>query len=165
MMDCSRILPLLSGHIDNTLSPREALEVERHLAECHACAAVLNDLRKSVAVTRAAPRLLAPDGFLEALERRLQQEEAPSRRPVAQLLGWLSPRRAPIWGAAAAAIALVALTYRGGPPSAPGSLPVPPPEVASVRLASEQHVALSAASPLEDLSAANLSAHFGADLP
>ncbi|HSV73227.1 MAG TPA: zf-HC2 domain-containing protein [Chthonomonadales bacterium] len=156
--------PLLSGHVDNALSPREALEVERHLGGCHACASLLNELYKSVAVTRSAPRALAPEGFMEALALRLEQEEARSRQlSLAGLLVWLSSRRAMVWGAAAAALALVALTLRSAPPPSPGALDAPPPEVASVRLVKEHHVALSIASPLEDLSAANLSAHFHAD--
>src|SRR5262249_20851504 len=54
MRDADQYTPRLSAYLDGDLDPAEKENVERHLSECAACAATLEDLR---AVVRRAKAL------------------------------------------------------------------------------------------------------------
>jgi hypothetical protein len=93
-MNCAELEILLCDYLDGALSPEGRAEVERHLAQCAACAAMAKDISAAVQfIGRAAeveppPQLLTrilfelpsarharasqPGGFFEFLRARLQ---------------------------------------------------------------------------------------------
>jgi hypothetical protein len=162
-MRCKSVEPLLSEYIDERLSARRTLEVERHLAECHACTRTLNELRRTVSLVQEAPALRVSEDFTAGLQARLQGLE-PAPAPRAWLEGaraLFRPRALPVWGAAAglAALGIVLLIPRGEELKPPRS----PVETLAVGTASHQNVAISAADPFADIGAANLAAHASAE--
>lgn len=104
----------LNDYADGLLGAGGRKDVERHIANCTACAALLDDLRRVVATAAAAPRSILPpeDGWPELrreLERRkevvLPTAFAAGRAAAPPRPSW---RR---WGAlAAAGIALVVMS-------------------------------------------------------
>jgi anti-sigma factor RsiW len=105
----------LSDFLDGALEPRERDAVERHLAECDACAATLEQLRE-VRSRAAALAPIPPDRDLwSAIEARLDQPEprrevvdlAAERARRARRLSFTLPQLA------AAAAALVVVTAAG----------------------------------------------------
>lgn len=114
-MTCEQARPLVNAYIDGELDVVRSLEVEAHLSNCAACAreqASLRVLRK--AFSDGALYHTAPAG----LERRVRTAVRNARRAEA---GWRFALRRYSWGAAAAAILLVAFVVRGvlltGPPA------------------------------------------------
>ncbi len=157
-MNCSRIEPKLSEYLNEALSAREALDVEKHLAECHPCTLALTELRHTVRLVAAAPRFeLSPD-FMQRLQERIDAAPVPSR------LGWvqnlrqlLRPRPLSLFGATAACVVAVVMFV----PRLP-MVQAPPQELgaaAHVAAAASQNVVLTASDPLEDIAVANLSAN------
>lgn len=102
----------LSTYLDDELLPEEAAEVRRHLAECPACAAELEELRATRALLRRLSPPPVPEGFLEGLRTRLAAEGAAGRR------AWwrpaLVPRPAVVVAAAVAVLILVGLPLARG---------------------------------------------------
>ncbi|MCC6728072.1 MAG: zf-HC2 domain-containing protein [Chthonomonadales bacterium] len=160
-MRCSEAGPLLSGHIDDTLTARQALELGKHLAECNGCARLSHELRRTVALAAAAPRAAAPDGFVDAVHARIARRRR-TPTPVVWATAtwaWVSWRRGPVMATALALTLAVALLSTGqGPPDVERA-----PEPHAVQAARSQSVALAAADPLEDIAAANLAAQPAAD--
>lgn len=97
------------------LSPREAREVEAHVAGCARCAAELASLRGARQAMAALPPLPAPErGEAVLMAAARQAAEQATRRPPGLLPRWL-------WGAAfgaasVAAAVLVTLQLSGAPP-------------------------------------------------
>ena len=58
-----RLRTLLSAYIDGQVSPREATDVERHVATCDTCRLDLQSLRATVGLLRELPELEAPRSF------------------------------------------------------------------------------------------------------
>lgn len=102
----------LSAYLDDELLPGEAAKVRRHLAECPACAAELEELRAVRALLRRLSPPPVPEGFLEGLRARLAAEAATGRRawwrPV------LVPRPAVLVAAVVAVLILVGLPLARG---------------------------------------------------
>lgn len=158
-MNCKITQPRLSEYIDETLSGRDTWEVDRHLAACHECTRLLNELRRTTALVQSAPRREVSTAFMSSLQTRLAHiEPRPAR------CAWLEairaafrPRFLPAWsaGLTAIALALVFLIPRQG------ALITPVPDVStSEETAAHQNVAFSATDPFADTAAANLAAHF-----
>lgn len=97
-MNCKRYEELMSAALDGELSAQERQELDRHLAECPACAALFDELREQCAALRELDCSF-PDGLHDQIMNSLpEQEKVPVRRAV----HW---RR---WGAMAACLVLVA---------------------------------------------------------
>jgi len=165
-MKCRAVEPLLSEYIDDRLSARQTLEVQRHLADCNGCARTYNELRRTVEFVSASPQLQVSDDFMSGLQSRLEGLE-PKPSPSAWIENVRSlfrPRVLPVWGAAAAVAALAVVMLI---PSAEVDQvrPAGPrlQEAATTRTASHQNVAISASDPFADIGAANLAAHASAD--
>ncbi len=162
-MNCRKIEPLLSEYLNNSLSARETLAVDRHLSECNACARLLNEMRQTVSLLASAPRREVSPDFMANLQARLAQTPAPTPRRVWRdnLRAMFRPRTLPAWGMAAAACALLLFLpiprHVITPPPAPNDTPVQTAD-SIAQIAKNQHVALTAYSPLDDLAAANLAA-------
>ena len=110
-MKCRAVEPLLSEYVDNRLSARETISVERHLAECHACTRALNELRRTIALVAALPESKVSEDFMSGLQARLQGlEPAPAPHAwVENLRGLFRPRLLPVLGLAGASAALAAI--------------------------------------------------------
>lgn len=157
-MSCKRIQPLLSEFIDNKLSARSTWEVDLHLAECHECTRLLNEMRRTVDLMAGAPRFEVPVDFMQRLQDRIGEAE-----PASPRFAWLEslgaairPRLLPAWGAglATCALAAILLVPHGG-----GVVPVPPGTTGQeIRQAARASVAFSATDPFADLGVANLAA-------
>jgi anti-sigma factor RsiW len=112
-MRCDHAVPLLSGLIDNTLGPLARLGVRRHLRDCDACTARLDELRAMQAALRTKlPVHRAPPGLAARVGSALSRE-APL--PVV-----VQPWRPAAWFAgtgvagAFAGVALTLLVLHGG---------------------------------------------------
>jgi len=162
-MNCSKAQSLLSEYIDDRLSARDTWEVDRHLAECHACTRLLNELRRAVQAMAAAPRYEVSPDFMERLQTRLVglKPETPRRAWFSGLRLLFRPRALPVWATAAAACALMIVflaSHRTTPPDE-----IPTVETNVVQTAKIQNAALSASDPMADLAAAHLAAQTDED--
>ena len=162
-MTCRIAEGLLSEYIDDALSARDTLAVEKHLAECHGCTRLLNETRRTVGLLAGAQRFDLSSEFAEKLQERLAGvEQHPARMAwVESLHALFRPRVLPIWGAAAGACALIVLVV------ATGSLRVHPratglPASTGARIvqtARVQSIALAASDPFGDTAAASVAAN------
>jgi hypothetical protein len=97
----------------------------RHLAECAACAAELNSLRKTMALLDEWKAPEPSPYFNVRLQARLREEKARERSPLGVVLGWLrmgwlQVRWQPVTAAALSfAIAAGVIVYQSGAPSGP----------------------------------------------
>ena len=80
-MNCAEIETLICDYVDGTLAPAQRADVERHLAECPACAALARDSAAAVAFMERAADVEPPP---ELITRMLF--EAPWHKSQA---GWL----------------------------------------------------------------------------
>ncbi len=72
-MQCKHVWEQVSGYIDATVSPELRQEIERHLAHCRHCSAVLDSTRNLLVLVGDARTFEVPVGFGERLHNRLQQ--------------------------------------------------------------------------------------------
>jgi anti-sigma factor RsiW len=167
--ECKATRALLSEYIENTLSARQAWEVEKHLAACRECTQFGETLKATVTLLQNAPGFDTSEDFMARLHARMDTLEPQAlRRPtfVESLCDrgtalWQSLRihRVPALGASLVALILVVgVTFRQPTPSATtASHPVETQALLTEPL--HQSVALAANDPLEDPAAANLEAH------
>jgi hypothetical protein len=92
-MNCAEIEILICDYVDGTLSADRMAEVERHFAECPACAEMARDSAAAVAFIGRAAEVAPPP---ELVTRILFDAPWRKNRPVAKgvrskLSGWLSP--------------------------------------------------------------------------
>ncbi|MBX5476822.1 MAG: zf-HC2 domain-containing protein, partial [Clostridia bacterium] len=73
-MTCELDRSQLSAYVDQELSADQRAAVEAHLATCSECCAEFASLGWLVQKLRALPEVEPPDGFREALRRRLLAE-------------------------------------------------------------------------------------------
>lgn len=59
--DCKHLLSDLSDYLDGEAAAEVCAEIERHLAECVDCRAVVDTLRKTVYLYRTLPQPTFPD--------------------------------------------------------------------------------------------------------
>ena len=88
----------LAAYIDGELTPRDAQQVEFHLAHCGQCRADCEQVRLGMAMVERLPSIEPPDAIWAAIEAKLQ-EPRPERIPAVRS-----------WRMALAAAAMVALT-------------------------------------------------------
>lgn len=167
--ECGAVRCLLSEYVDGTLSARQTWGIERHLSYCQRCSLEAQQLRLTVGLLHAAPRLDTQHDFMQRLHARLDTLPEPARvSPWQQTRIWGSgllstlanPGRAVALGAAAAACG-AALVFAGPalfrtPVRADGSLSSP-----AVQQAVERHLATSATDPLGDVAAEKLMSQDG----
>ena len=72
-MQCKHVWEQVSGYIDGTVSTELRQEIERHLAHCRYCSAVLDSTRNLLVLVGDARTFEVPVGFGERLHKRLQQ--------------------------------------------------------------------------------------------
>ncbi len=73
--NCRHLLHDLSEYLDGTASAEVCAEIERHLAECEDCTAVVDTTRKTVSLYRKLPQPELPAGARERLFKTLDLNE------------------------------------------------------------------------------------------
>ena len=73
--ECEHLLDQLSDYIDGDAAAAVCAEIERHLAGCADCRAVVDTLRKTVYLYQALPQPELPAGARERLLAALSLEE------------------------------------------------------------------------------------------
>jgi len=78
-MKCHRINILLPAYLDNEVTAEERKTIEEHLNSCPGCQKALNDLTKTVELTRNLPKLEPPPFFEQRIMARIREESTPKR--------------------------------------------------------------------------------------
>ena len=169
--ECQKAQALLSDFMENTLSGREAWNVEKHLTLCPSCSQSLRELEFTVSLLKAAPQRDTSDDFMARLHAQLDtvEPEAQSamarwRDRVADFGAMLRSPRVPAVGFSLSAAALIAVlavnqfTPTTNPVSAAPAAVAPPAAKAASAQTLNHNVALSANNPFDDPAAANLEA-------
>jgi hypothetical protein len=102
-MTCSELLGHVQELVEGTVEGPARAAVERHLAECEACRALVADLRRIRQTAATLDRQPLPPGAWNRIARRLEADES-FRRAAERHAG--SHRSARIWMAAAAMLLL-----------------------------------------------------------
>jgi len=79
-MNCRHVWNHISDYIDNTLDPAVRAEVERHLATCEICSAILDSTRNIIILVADERVFELPLDFSKRLHARLDEvlkHEAP----------------------------------------------------------------------------------------
>jgi hypothetical protein len=117
-MNCGESEERIALHAGGDLPPREAAAVDRHVAECAACQALLSGLRQTADALRAAHSEPVDSAHYAAVRARVLSE--------------LSRRQRPRWAYAALAAAAILLLVGVWPRATPRPQPQVP-AVAAVR--------------------------------
>jgi anti-sigma factor (TIGR02949 family) len=72
-IDCKHVWSQVSDYIDGTVTQEEREAIERHLANCRHCSAVMDSTRNILVLVGDARTFEVPVGFGERLHNRLQQ--------------------------------------------------------------------------------------------
>jgi anti-sigma factor RsiW len=80
-MSCEDAWKAISDNIDENLDVAHRRALDRHLARCRHCTAVLHGVRNLLRLYRDERVFTVPDGFHERLERRLRQITVSGPRP------------------------------------------------------------------------------------
>src|SRR5271156_5210508 len=59
-LSCRHVWDRISEYIDDTLDPQVRAEVERHLAHCEICSAIIDSTRNIIIFMAATPLLICP---------------------------------------------------------------------------------------------------------
>jgi len=72
-LNCKHVWAQVSDYIDGSVTPEMKADIERHLANCRHCAAVLDSTRNILVLVGDERTFELPVGFGERLHDRLQQ--------------------------------------------------------------------------------------------
>jgi anti-sigma factor (TIGR02949 family) len=72
-IDCKHVWSQVSEYIDGRVMQEEREAIERHLANCRHCSAVMDSTRNILVLVGDARTFEVPVGFGERLHKRLQQ--------------------------------------------------------------------------------------------
>jgi len=72
-LNCKHVWAQVSDYIDGSVTPEMKADIERHLANCRRCAAVLDSTRNILVLVGDERTFELPVGFGERLHDRLQQ--------------------------------------------------------------------------------------------
>jgi anti-sigma factor (TIGR02949 family) len=72
-IDCKHVWSQVSDYIDGAVTQEEREAIERHLANCRHCSAVIDSTRNILVLVGDARTFEVPVGFGERLHNRLQQ--------------------------------------------------------------------------------------------
>ena len=92
-MNCADIEILICDYVDGTLSADRKAEVERHLAECPACAELARDSAAAVAFIERAAEVAPPPELVTRIlfDAPWRKNKAAVHGIRSRLAGWLSP--------------------------------------------------------------------------
>ncbi len=74
VLDCKHVWREISNYIDGDLDPSVRAIMEKHLAHCRHCAAILDSTRNIVYLIADERTFALPIGFSERLRARLESE-------------------------------------------------------------------------------------------
>lgn len=117
-MKCEELIDLLSGYVDDEVTPEERVAIDGHLAVCPLCRSELSALRTVLRGVWASPRPVAPAGLSAAITDALVVEASAAKRQQQLSLrevigGWLQPRLMPYSVGALASVILFLLMFAG----------------------------------------------------
>jgi anti-sigma factor RsiW len=108
-VNCDDAVSLVHGYVDGELDLTNALALERHLAQCAACARRYENVRTLSSVLRDGAPYYEASPALQRRVRRALHQSSESRG-----LGRLLPRLSWGWVAAAGAAAILVVVWTGG---------------------------------------------------
>lgn len=73
MIDCKHVWAQVSDYIDGSVTAEEREAIERHLANCRYCSAVMDSTRNILVLLGDAQTFEVPVHYGERLHRRLQE--------------------------------------------------------------------------------------------
>jgi len=73
-LTCKELWREISNYIDGTVTPREREELEKHLAQCKHCTALVDGVHNIVVLVADGRTFELPTGFSERLKERLKNE-------------------------------------------------------------------------------------------
>jgi len=73
VLNCRHVWDQISDYIDGTVSPEMREAVEKHLAHCRHCSAVLDSTRNILVLVADERTFELPVGYSDRLHARLQQ--------------------------------------------------------------------------------------------
>jgi anti-sigma factor RsiW len=73
VLSCRHVWDHISGYIDNTLDPQVRADVERHLATCEICSAILDSTRNIIVLVADDRVFELPLDFSQRLHARLDE--------------------------------------------------------------------------------------------
>lgn len=71
-MKCDELLQALSDYVDGDVDPSVCEEFEDHLAGCHPCQIVVDNVRKTIALYKAGEPYPMPEAFQRRLHASLR---------------------------------------------------------------------------------------------
>ena len=83
---CHHLLHELSGYLDGEASAEVCAEIERHLADCEDCTALVDTTRKTITLYRKLPQPDLPTGARERLYKTLDLSEVLSTSSTCGIL-------------------------------------------------------------------------------
>lgn len=173
--ECQRVEAQLTDYLDNTLTARQMLDVEKHLGACAECATLCRETQATVRLLRSAEVYDTSHDFMAKLHARLDGLEPEPQRTGGLSLAlrdWfvnvrraLRVHRVPALSLGVASVAVFVLIgasvfYPSTPEHLVEAAGAPASEVRAVTAQSlKTNVALAASNPFDDPVAANLEAH------
>jgi hypothetical protein len=106
-MDCHHIKDKLSAYLDDQLSSDEKVQVENHLNACKICSCSLEELRKTILLTRGLEDLEPPPWLARKVMDRVR-EEAGQKKGILRKLFYPLHIKLPLEAVATIAIAVTA---------------------------------------------------------
>jgi anti-sigma-K factor RskA len=169
--ECAQVEALLAEYVENTLSARQAWDVEKHLAACANCARSSREMQATVALLRSVERRDTSDDFMARLHSRIDALEPETVRArtwgsvwrdgwAALGAAWRSYRVPALsMGVAASAVAAFMLSPRTVPTPIAESTQMPSSVTQIAAEPLRRNAALAAGNPFDDPVAAALEEH------
>jgi hypothetical protein len=74
IIECKHVWEHISEYLDQTLPPEVLEQVEKHLAHCEICSAILDSTRNILVLTADDRVFELPLGFSQRLHARIEEE-------------------------------------------------------------------------------------------
>jgi anti-sigma factor RsiW len=74
LLDCQHVWREISNYIDGDIEPSMRAGIEKHVAHCRHCAAILDSTRNIIYLIADKRTFALPAGFSERLRARLETE-------------------------------------------------------------------------------------------
>ena len=74
VLECKHVWEHISDYLDQTLPPAVLEQVEKHLAHCEICSAILDSTRNILILTADDRVFELPLGFSQRLHARIEEE-------------------------------------------------------------------------------------------
>jgi len=83
-MKCEQLLAVLNEYVDGTVDPDLCEEFEKHMAGCHPCQVVVDNIRKTITLYQAGQPYELPRAFRERLHAALRDrwKQTPTGKPT-----------------------------------------------------------------------------------